>query len=79
MTVPLERVDVEERTSERAEELAQKRFGVSFDVLAPPLQMKTWTDAKVQVQEELNEAAERAVEGRKDFWDELELQRRLGK
>jgi len=79
MTVPLQRVDVEERTSDRAEELAQKRFGVSFDVLASPLQMNVWMEAEVQVREELNEAAERACEARQERWDELELERRLGK
>jgi predicted Zn-ribbon and HTH transcriptional regulator len=66
MSVPLARIDVEERTSERAEELAQKRFGVSFDVLASQLQMQVWTDAEVQVREELNEAAELA-------WEEHQL------
>jgi len=78
MSVPLSRVDVEERASVRAEELAQKRFGASFDDLTPHLQMQTWTDAEVQVQEELNEAAERAWEARQEHWDELELERRLG-
>jgi len=58
------RVDVEERISERAEELAQKRFGVSFDDLKPHQQMGVWTDAEVQVREKLNEAAERAWESR---------------
>jgi len=78
MSVPLGRVDVEERTSERAEELAQKRFGASFNELDKHQQMMVWMDAEHQVREELNEAAERAWEARQEHWDEFELERQLG-
>ena len=78
MSVQVERVDVEERTSVRAEELAQKRFGASFDELDKHQQMVVWMDAEHQVREELNEATERAWEARQEHWDELELERRLG-
>ncbi len=78
MSVPLERIDIEERVSERAEELARKRFGLSFDDLNKRQQMSVWMDAEQQVREELNEAAERAWEARQEHWDELELERRQG-
>ena len=79
MSVPLERVDVEERTSDRAEELAQKQFGFSFVDLDNHQQMHIWMLAEQQVQEELNEAAERSWDERHERWAELELMRRLGK
>lgn len=64
MSAPLGTADIEERACERAEELAQKRTGLSLDDLPPQEQMKLWTEAEQQVREELNEAAERAWEGR---------------
>lgn len=63
----------------RAEELAQQRFGVSYDDLSNGPAMLVWRDAEVQVQEELNEAADRARDDQDITWfDELELERRLG-
>jgi hypothetical protein len=73
----------EQRTSERAEKLAQERYYRDFAHLSPPLQMQTWMEAESLVAEEMNkelEAAQKQV--RKSgvrVWDELELGRRLGK
>jgi len=78
MTHELDMADVEERTLEKAEELAQKQYGLSFDALPPQQQMRVWTDAEQEVINELALRAELVCGDRETFWDELELERRRG-
>ena len=65
--------DIEGEISEKAEELAQAQYGgSSFDELAKNLQFKVWSQAEQEVAEAHQLRAE-------SLWDELELQRMLGK
>jgi len=75
MTQQLDMADVEEKALEKAEEIAQKQFGLSFDDLTRQQQMRIWTEAE---QEVINELALRAEVVCESFWEELELEKRLG-
>ncbi len=72
----VERLLVEERTSDRAEELAQKQTGFSFDGLPSQEQIRIWMQAEQQVRQELDEAAERAWETRADERREIYMEAR---
>ena len=73
-------LDIEEATQNKAEELAEQRYGREFNDLPQSLQYKVWQDAEIAVQEALNERAEALLDGQREtHWDELELMRRLGK
>lgn len=75
MTQKLDMADVEEKAMEKAEEMAQKQYGVSFDDLTPQQQMRVWNEAEQDV---INELALRAEVVCESYWDELELEKRLG-
>lgn len=45
--------DIEEATQNKAEELAEKRYGREFNDLPQSLQYKVWQDAEIAVQESL--------------------------
>ncbi len=72
MSVPVDRHDIEQAALEDAEELAQKRYGRSFDDLPAQEQMRLWVEADQRVRERLNEAAELACEA---AWDREHLPR----
>ena len=59
--------DLEQVVLEKAEELAQKRFGISFDDCDREVCMRLWTDADQMVQENLIAAAEAHSEALKDY------------
>jgi hypothetical protein len=67
--------DIEREISEKAEELAQAQYGgSSFDELTKDLQFKVWSQAEQHVAE----ARQMQAESLHDFWQEVELERRLG-
>ena len=68
--------DLEERTSNKANEIAEQRYGRPFSELSASLQMTTWMDAEREVVRE--EGFNHRRDG-DDHWAELELMRRLGK
>jgi len=67
-TVP----DIEREISDRAEELAESQYKSGFASLTKDLQFKVWSQAEQEVREKYQLRAE-------SLWDELELQRMLGK
>ena len=75
--------DVEDRTSNKADEIAEQRYGREFNDLPAQVQMTVWMEAEQAVASDL--ASERdAIYGRMKedgvtHWDELELMRRQGK
>lgn len=75
--------DIEERTCNKAEELAEQRYGREFNDLPASLQMKTWMDAELEIANDLACEADMLLMKKKEegitHRDELELQRRLGK
>lgn len=73
--------DFETRVSEKSEALARERYHVAFGDLPPHMEMQVWIDAEGivsdQMAEELREAQERNRGNR--YFDDLEVERRLGK
>ena len=64
--------DIEGEISDRAEELAESQYKSDFASLTKDLQFKVWSQAEQEVAEAHQLRAE-------SLWDELELQRMLGK
>ena len=75
--------DIKERTSNKAEDLAEQRYGREFNDLPPSEQMKVWMEAEQAVADDIacetDMLIDRMRENGVSHWDELELQRRLGK
>ena len=82
--------DLEEITSEKAEEIAEQRYGREFGSLPASLQMRVWMEAEQEAAEYFRtqedglyeQIREEGFNHRKDgggLFAELELQRRLGK
>jgi len=79
--------DIEEMTTNKAEEIAEQRYGREFNDLPSSLQMQVWMEAEHQVADDLATQAELRMDDMKirqngkgeTKWDELELMRRLGK
>ena len=82
--------DLEEITSNKANEIAEQRYGREFSDLPASLQMLVWMDAEKEVADEIADQGdaiyerirEQGFNHRKDgddHWAELELMRRLGK
>jgi hypothetical protein len=79
--------DIEEMTTNKAEEIAEQRYGREFNDLPSSLQMQVWMEAEQQVADDLATQAELRMDDMKirqngkgeTKWDELELMRRLGK
>ena len=82
--------DLEERTINKADEIAEQRYGRPFSELPASPQMQIWMDAEREVADQLADEAdnlydrirEEGFNHRKngdDHFAELELQRRLGK
>ena len=83
-------MDKEERTCNKAEALAEERYGREFHDLPASLQMLVWMDAEREAADDLacqadaiyDRIREDGLFHRKDgddHWTELELMRRLGK
>jgi hypothetical protein len=83
--------DVEERIVNKAEEIAQQRYGREFNGLPNGEQMKVWMEAEHEVVNDIaceadmlyDRMKENKLLGRRNgheetYWDELELERRLG-
>ena len=64
--------DIEGEISDKAEELAESQYKSDFASLTKDLQFKVWSQAEQGVREKYQLRAE-------SLWDELELQRMLGK
>ena len=79
--------DIDEMTTNKAEEIAEQRYGRSLNSLPSSLQMQVWMEAEQQVADDLATQAELRMDDMKirqnskgeTKWDELELMRRLGK
>jgi len=79
--------DIEEMTINKAEEIAEQRYGREFNDLPSSLQMQVWMEAEQQVVDDLATQAGLRMDDMKirqnskgeTKWDELELMRRLGK
>ncbi len=82
--------DLEERTINKADEIAEQRYGREFSDLPASLQMQVWMEAEQEAAEYFRTQAdaiydrmrEEGFNHRKDgdgHFAELELQRRLGK
>lgn len=72
--------DIEEMATNRAEEIAQQRYGREFNDLPNSLQSQVWSEAERLVHDDLATQAENRCDGKGETkWDELELMRRLGK
>jgi len=82
--------DLEEMTSNKADEIAEQRYGREFSELPAPLQMQVWMEAEREVADKIatqndltydrmRENGHKSKEECEAFWGELELQRRLGK
>lgn len=56
--------DIEKATQNKAEELAEKRYGREFNDLPQSLQYKVWQDAEIAVQESLIARAEALLDDR---------------
>ena len=71
---------VKRMVEEKAEEIAGQRYGREFNDLSPQIQYQVWTEAEHVVADDLAAQADLRRDGQKERkWDELELQRRLGK
>jgi hypothetical protein len=74
--------DWEQRVSDKADELAREKYQQDFCNLPPHLEMQVWMEAENlvhdQMDAELAAAQKEYRESGKDFWGELELERRLG-
>ncbi len=82
--------DIEEITCNKAEELAEKRYGREFNDLPASLQMQIWMEAEQEaadyfacqadaIYDRMREDGFNHRKDGDDHWAELELQRRLGK
>jgi len=72
--------DREELTMNKAEEIAGQRYGREFNDLPNGLQYQVFSEAEQAVVDDLATQADLRLDGQKERrWDELELQRRLGK
>jgi len=80
--------DLEGRTSNKAEEIAQQRYGREFGDLPASLQMQTWMEAENEMKNQLASERDFIYDGMREnrrngtgetLWDRLELDRRLGK
>jgi hypothetical protein len=65
--------DYEQAVLDRAEELAQKAFGISFDDCTPDICMKLWNIADQDIQERLMAAAEAHSEILQDYRLQIEV------
>ncbi len=75
--------DLEARISDRTEELARERYQTEFEYLSPHLQMELWIEAEHLEQDRMASQMDAAYDAMREtgmnHWDELELERRLGK
>ncbi|MBA7613591.1 hypothetical protein ES703_20842 [subsurface metagenome] len=79
--------DIEEMYTNRAEEIAQQRYGREFNDLPNSLQSQVWLEAERLVRDKVADQAdlqyermrERRNGSKETYFDELELMRRLGK
>ncbi len=75
--------DLEEITSNKADEIAEQRYGREFSDLPASEQIDVWMEAENKVKDQLateNDAIyDQIKENGATHWDELELMRRLGK
>ncbi len=82
--------DLEERTINKADEIAEQRYGREFNDLPASEQIDVWMEAENKVKDQLategdaiyDRMREEGFNHRKngdDHWAELELMRRLGK
>ena len=82
--------DLEEMTSNKADEIAEQRYGRPFSELPNSLQMQVWMDAEREVVDKIatqndfiydrmRENGHKSKEECEAYWAELELGRRLGK
>ena len=79
--------DIEEMTINKAEEIAEQRYGREFNDLSKQLQFEVWTEAEHSVADTLatqndlqyDRMRERRNGSQETKWDEIELMRRLGK
>ena len=83
-------LDIKEAYQNKADKIAEQRYGREFSDLPASLQMKVWMDAEKEVADEIADQGdgiyerirEQGFNHRKNgetHWDELELMRRLGK
>ena len=83
--------DIKERTCNKAEEIAEQRYGREFNDLPASEQMKVWMEAENDVVNDIaceadmlfDRMKEDKLLGRRNghretHWDELELEHRLG-
>jgi len=82
--------DLEERTINKADEIAEQRYGREFSDLPASVQMTVWMDAEKEVADEIatqndfiydqmRDNGHKPKKEREAFWADLEMSRRLGK
>jgi len=82
--------DLEEMTSNKADEIAEQRYGRTFSELPASLQMQVWMDAEREVADkiadqndflydQMRDNGHKSKKEREAFWADLEMGRRLGK
>ena len=75
--------DLEEITSNKADEIAEQRYSSEFNDLPSHLQIAVWMEAEQVVADELatqrDAIYDRMREDGVTHWDELEVMRRQGK
>ena len=82
--------DLKDMITTKAEELAEQRYGREFNDLPASLQMKVWMEAEQEaadyfacqadaIYDRMREDGLNHRRDGHDHWNELELQRRLGK
>ena len=79
--------DLEERTINKADEIAEQRYGREFCDLPNHIQHEVWCEAESIVRDKVADQADAIYERMRDrrngtgetHWDRLELDRRLGK
>lgn len=72
--------DFEELTMNKAEEIAEQRYGREFNDLPNNIQYQVFSEAEQAAHDDLATQADLRRNGHQETaWDELELMRRLGK
>jgi len=75
--------DWEDRVIDKANDLALERYNLDFNDISPSLQMQTWIDAEHIVNDQLANQMDAARDAYREhsaeYWQEMELSRRLGK
>jgi hypothetical protein len=75
--------DAEERINAKSEEIAKERYGREFNSLPAPMMMRVWIEAENTVYDQMDAELEaKKAEVRRNgnhFFDDLEVERRLGK